>query len=124
MNHDKRLYFVGHSGAGKALVAKTVAEKLGWQFINADFSLEFRIGRHLEEILEADGLASFYKCQGEILAAHLNKEEIVVSTDPSIVCEKKNRQLLAEGFVVYLKVSPAVQIERNTRNPAPLMPII
>ena len=38
-------------GAGKALVAKTLAKKLGWQFIDANFDLEFRVGDTFQDIL-------------------------------------------------------------------------
>jgi Shikimate kinase len=51
MGEYKRIYIVGHPGAGKALVAKTLAKKLGWQFIDANFDLEFRVGRIFPDIL-------------------------------------------------------------------------
>ena len=51
MSIYKRIFIIGHHGAGKALVAKTVAEKLGWQFIDTDFGLEAKIGRKLSEIV-------------------------------------------------------------------------
>lgn len=123
MKQSKRLYLVGHSGSGKALVAKTVAEKLGWQFIDEDFALEFRIGRNLDEILGTEGQERFSQCQSEILLSHLYKEHIVVATDASIVCCERNRELLAQGLVVFLKVSPYMQLERSTRNPASLLTI-
>lgn len=37
MNKHKRIFIVGHSGAGKGMLAQAVAEKLGWQFIDANF---------------------------------------------------------------------------------------
>lgn len=123
MSHYKRIFIIGHTGAGKALVAKTLAEKLGWQFIDADFGLELNIGRDLNEILGKQGQEAFYDCQSEILDALLKKENIVVATDGSIACSEKNRQLLSSEFVVFLGVSTSVQIERTTRNSASLLPI-
>ncbi|MCL9683659.1 shikimate kinase [Legionella maioricensis] len=123
MSHYKRIFIVGQTGAGKALVAKTLAEKLDWQFIDADFGLEFNIGRDLNEILGNQGKEAFYECQSEILAALLKKENIVVATDGSIACSEKNRQLLSSEFVVFLDVSTPIQIERTARNSASLLPI-
>ncbi len=123
MSHYKRIFIIGHTGAGKALVAKNLAEKLGWQFIDADFGLEFNIGRGLDEILGQQGQESFYDCQAEILVSLLKKENIVVTTDGSIACSEKNRHLLSSEFVVFLDVSTSVQIERTTRNSVPLLPI-
>lgn len=121
MSSYKRIFIIGHPGAGKAMLAKTLAEKLGWQFIDIDLGLEFRVGRILPEIIGKQGEKAFHDCESEILATQLLKENIVVTTDPAIVCSEKNRQLLSSEFVVYLKVSIPVQIERTSREPTPLL---
>jgi shikimate kinase len=121
MSQYKRVFIIGHPGAGKALVAKTLAEKLGWQFIDADLGLEFRMGRTLTEIVGKHGEEAFYACQSELLANQINQEHIIVTTDASIVCSEKNRQLLSTECVVYLKVSTSVQLERDARQPSPLL---
>ena len=92
MNQCKRIFIVGYPGSGKALLANTLAEKLGWQFINADFGLEFHIGRPLTEILGSEGEYAFGRCQSEILARLLTQENIVVATDASIANHEKNRE--------------------------------
>lgn len=122
MKQDKqnRIFIIGHPGAGKALLAKSIAEKLGWKFIDADFGLEFNIGRTINEIL-GSGAADFYRCQADVLRELLKKENYVVATDASIVCDETLRNLLADEFVVYLEVSTHVQLERTSRNPAPLL---
>lgn len=122
MSKYKRIFIVGHPGAGKALVAKTLAKKLGWQFIDADLGLESRIGRTITEIL-GNSEDHFHDCQSNILFSQINQENIVVTTDASIVCTDKNRQLLSSEFVVNLKVSTSVQLERTPHNPEPLLPI-
>lgn len=33
MIKPKRIFIVGHMGAGKALLAEALAKKLGWQYI-------------------------------------------------------------------------------------------
>ena len=40
MTKPKRIFVVGHMGAGKALLSEALAKKLGWQFIDANPSLE------------------------------------------------------------------------------------
>lgn len=123
MNKSKRIFIIGHPGAGKGLLAKAIAEKLGWQFIDTDFGLEFRVGRTLAEIIGKQGEKKFYDCQGQILTSLFDKENIVVTTDASIVYSEENRKLLSAEFVVYLKVSTKVQLERTSRHPTPLLPI-
>lgn len=121
MNHPKRIFIVGHPGAGKALLSKTLAEKLQWNFIDADIGLEYRIGKPLIEILGAEGSQDFYECQFNILQSLTKLTNVVVATDVSVVCDPKNRELLAKEFVVYLKTNTATQIERTARNPMPLL---
>jgi shikimate kinase len=125
VNKHKRIFIVGHPGAGKGLVAKLLAEKLGWQFINSDLGLESCIGRTLAEIVGKQGEEAFHHCESEILSYQLTKDNIVVATDASIVSSEKNRQLLSSEFVVYLKVSTSVQLERalSYPAPAPLLPM-
>ena len=121
MSQHQRIFIVGHPGAGKALLAKALAEKLSWRFVNADFELEFRIGRTLNEIIGKHGEEAFYQCESDILTDLLRKENIVVTTDASIVCNEKNRQLLSSEFVIYLKASMPIQLERLSRHPEPLL---
>ena len=35
MSSIKRIFIIGHSGAGKDVLAQAVAKKLGWKFFNA-----------------------------------------------------------------------------------------
>ena len=51
MKQVQRIFIVGHHGAGKGLLAKTVAQSLGWRFVDADLGLESHVGRHVNEIL-------------------------------------------------------------------------
>ncbi len=99
-----------------------VAEKLGWQFIDADFSLTPSIGRRVDEIIGKQAENAFQDCLAEILAYQITKENIVVTTDDSIVCHENCRKLLSREFTVNLKVSTRVQLERISHN-RPLLPV-
>jgi len=81
MSEYKRIFIIGHPGAGKALLAKTVAEKLGWQFINFDLGIESSVGRTLTEIVGKQGEEAFYQCEYEILESLMEKQNIVVTTN-------------------------------------------
>lgn len=123
MSKTKRIFIVGQPGAGKALLAKTVAEKLGWQFVDADFGLEYRIGKTLHEALGKQGEEAFYHCQVEILQQQLQQENIVVATDSAVACSDKMQKLLSNELVVFVQVSTPMQLERMARNPAPLLSV-
>lgn len=122
MNQYKRIFIIGHSGAGKGVLAQGVAKELDWKFIDADFALAPSIGRLTKDIIGSQGEEMFQKCLSEILSHQLTQENIVVTTDDSIICLEKNRKLLKSGFTVYLKVSTPVQLERISHN-RPLLPV-
>jgi shikimate kinase len=123
MKQAQRIFIVGHHGAGKGLLAKTVAQSLGWRFVDADLGLESRVGRHVSKVLGEQGQIAFYDCQFDILTSLCAQEHIVVTTDSSVVCSEKNRQLLRNQMTVWLDVSTPIQIERTSRNSTYLLPM-
>lgn len=116
MGKYKRIFIVGHSGAGKGVLAQGVAKALGWKFLDADFALAPSIGRPASEILGPEGEKKFQQCLTDILDTQINQENIVVTTDDSIIDSEKSRQLLGSEFTVNLKVSTPVQIDRIGHN--------
>jgi shikimate kinase len=123
MIKPKRIFIIGHIGAGKALLSEALAKKLGWQFIDANPSLERYIGRNLNEILGAQGEEAFHRCEAEIISHYIGKEYVVVLLEEAVIATEQNRKLLSSEFVIYLKVSTPVQIERMKGGRTPLLPI-
>jgi shikimate kinase len=123
MNQPKRIFIVGHMGARKSLLGEALAEKLSWQYIDANPGLERYIGRNLNEILGKQGEESFHQCEAEIISHYTGKEHVVVVMEEAVIATEKNRKLLSSEFVVYLKVSTPVQIERWPSGRSPLLPI-
>lgn len=123
MNHSNRIFIVGHSGAGKGVLAEAIASKLNWQFINADvFGCAGHIGRRVSEVIGKKGEEGINHCLTEILSHQMTKNNIVVTTDESIISDEKARELLKSEFTVYLEVSTSVQVERLSGY-RPLLPV-
>ena len=123
MTKPKRIFIVGHMGAGKSLVGEALAKKLGWQYIDANPSLERYIGRNLNEILGKQGEEAFHQCEAEVISHYIGKEQVVLVMEEAVIATEKNRKLLSSEFVIYLKVSIPVQIERMAGGRIPLLPI-
>ena len=123
MNQPKRIFVIGHMGAGKALFSEALAKKLGWQYIDANPSLERYIGRSLNEILGKQGEEAFHRCEAEIISHYIGKEHIVAVMEESVIATEENRKLLSSEFVIYLKVSTSTQMERMKGGRVPLLPI-
>jgi len=124
MIKPKRIFVVGHMGAGKALLSEALAKKLGWQFIDANPSLERYIGRSLNEIFGNQGEEAFHRCEAEIISHYIGKEHVVVLLEEAVIATEENRKLLSPEFVIYLKVSTPVQMERMQGGRTPLLPIV
>ncbi len=123
MVKTKRIFIVGHTGAGKSLCGEALAKELDWQFVDANPGLERYIGRSLTEIFGQQGEAAFHQCEAEIISHYIGKEHIVVILEEAVIATEKNRKLLSPEFVVYLKVTTPVQLERWPQGRSPLLPI-
>lgn len=123
MIKPKRIFVLGHMGAGKALLSEALAQKLGWQFIDANPSLERYIGRSLHDILGQQGEEAFHRCEHEILSHCISKDQVVVVLEESVIATEDNRKLLASEFVIYLNVSIPTQMERMKGGRVPLLPV-
>lgn len=123
MTKPKRIFIIGHTGAGKSLRGEALAKKLRWQYIDANPGLERYIGRNLKDILGEQGEEAFHQCEAEIISHYIGKEHVVVIMEEAVIATEKNRKLLSSEFVVYLKVSTAVQIKRWPEGRSPVLPI-
>jgi shikimate kinase len=123
MAKPKRIIIVGHMGSGKSLLAKALAEKLSWQYVDANLGLERYIGRRLHEIIGKQGEEALHQCEADILNYYGNKENVVIVMDDAVITTEKNRKLLSSEFVVYLKVNTSTQIERMSDGIPSVFPI-
>jgi shikimate kinase len=123
MIKPKRIFIIGHTGARKSLVGEALAERLGWKYIDANPGLERYIGRNLNEILGEQGEESFHECESEIISHYKAQQHVVVILEEVVIATEKNRKLLSSEFVIYLKVSTKLQMERWSSGRTPLLPI-
>ena len=123
MTKPRRIFIVGHTGARKSLLGKTLAEKLGWQYINANPGLERYFGRSLNEIFGKQGEEALHQCEAEIISHYIGKERVVLVMEEAVIATEKNRKLLSSEFVVYSKVSTQQQVERMSEGQPPVFPI-
>jgi len=123
MTNPKRIIIVGHMGAGKSLLAKTLAEKLKWQYVDSNIGLERYMGRRMHEIIGKQGEEAFHQFEAEILDYYHNKENIVLVLEDGVVDTEKNRKLLLKEFVIYLKVNTATQLKRMSDGMPSVLPI-
>lgn len=123
MNQPKRIFVVGHMGAGKFVFTEALAKKLGWQIVDANPSIERYIGRHTRDILGEQGEAAFNRCQEEIIYHCIGKENVAVLLEECVMSSEQCRKLLSAEYVVYLKVSIPTQLDRMKNGRVSALPV-
>ena len=100
------LTLIGYRATGKSKLAKPLAERLGWSWIDADVELERRAGRTIREIFDTDGEPEFRRLERETLVDLLSRDHLVIAAGGGAVLNPQTRQNFKDaGPVVWLKAS-------------------
>jgi len=120
------LFLIGPRGSGKTTIAQLLAERLGWDWVDADDVIEARCGKSIREIFAKEGEAEFRERESAVLAELCERRRCIVATGGGVVVREANRALLRKsGHVVWLRADAETlwgrmqQDERNAdRRPA------
>jgi shikimate kinase len=117
---------VGLSGSGKTTVARLLARRLGWRFVDTDQVIQHDAGMSVQEIFRVQGEPAFRTLESEIIADVCRRSRQVIATGGgSFVADANRSSLLTGNLVVYLESQPetlATRLSRNMgREPRPLL---
>lgn len=112
---DRNIVLIGMPGVGKSTVGVLLAKALGRYFLDTDVFIQAVLGRSLQEIIDAEGLAAFCKIE-EDYATCIDLTNAVIATGGSVVYSEKAMRSLAErGVIVHLDL-PVERIEQRLAN--------
>ena len=117
---------VGLSGSGKTTVARLLARRLGWRFVDTDREIQREAGMTVQEIFHVQGEPTFRALETETIVSVCRRSRQVIATGGGAVVADVNRTHLLNGnLVVYLESQPetlAGRLSRNlSREPRPLL---
>jgi shikimate kinase/3-dehydroquinate synthase len=122
MKLDRRitnLVITGFSGTGKSLVAKEVARRLNWDFLDTDDAIVKQTGKPIAEIFRQDGEAKFRELERETIRKACQKGQTVIAIGGGAIVDPQNYELLAKtGVIVCLEAKPETIYERLFREAA------
>src|SRR5256886_1621412 len=111
------LILVGFMGAGKSVVGRVLAHRLGRCFVETDDMIVAREARSIPEIFRAEGEERFRQLETEALEALTLKSGDVIATGGGLPCrEGRMEALRALGTVVWLAGDLADLCERAGRS--------
>ena len=109
---------IGYRGTGKSTVARLVAERLGWQWIDADVEIEKRAGKSIASIFADESEDRFRDLESAMLQDCAGRNRIVLAAGGGAVLRAENRKLLRQlGHVVWLCASPETILKRVAADP-------
>jgi shikimate kinase len=101
------LSLIGYRATGKTTLAKLLAEKLGWEWLDADVEIERVAGKSIARIFAEDGEPAFRDLEAKVVADLCRRERLVLATGGGAPLRAENRRALhAAGKVVWLTATP------------------
>jgi shikimate kinase len=112
------LLLIGYRGTGKSAVARIVAERLGWPWVDADVELERRVGKTIAAIFADEGEAVFRDRESRLLSELVGLDRHVVALGGGVVLRAANRALIKQAAnVIWLTADPETIHARVAADP-------
>jgi shikimate kinase len=118
------LFLVGFMGVGKTTIAKKLAKKLSYDWVDTDMLIAQNEGISVTEIFKLKGEEHFRKLEIEVLHSFHGKSKLIIATGGGMPCyndlmDKMN----AMGITIYLERSPKELFQRlkNATQNRPLL---
>ena len=114
--YEERVFLIGMMASGKTTVGRSLAKRLGLDFVDADHEVEERAGADIPWIFDVEGEEGFRDRESQVVDSLTTRNRIVVATGGGAILRPENRSRLRDrGVVVYLK-TPIDLIVDRTRN--------
>ncbi len=98
------LTLIGYRATGKTTLARLLAERLGWDWIDADVEIERRAGKSIARMFAEDGEPAFRDLEAQVIADLCRRERLVLAAGGGAPLRAESRQAMrGAGQVVWLK---------------------
>lgn len=125
MAHDLDLIFydgllmnltlIGYRATGKTTLARLLAERLGWDWIDADVEIERVAEKTIAEIFAEDGEPVFRDIEARVIADLTGRSNLVIAAGGGAPLREESRKAMRQGGqVVWLQATPETIHARMT----------
>ena len=113
MTPISRIVLIGYRATGKTTLARLLAERLGWAWIDADVEIERRAGKSIARIFAEDGEPAFRDLEARVIADLCRRDRLVLAAGGGAPLRAESRQAMREGGqVVWLTARPETILAR------------
>jgi shikimate kinase len=113
------IFLIGYRGSGKTTVARLLAERIGYDWVDADDQIEQRAGKSIAQIFADEGQRAFRDIEAAVAADLSLKRRTVVALGGGAVLSEATRAAIgAAGPVVWLTGSPHTLAQRLAGDPS------
>ena len=101
------LTLIGYRATGKTTIARILAERLGWDWIDADVEIERRAGKSIAAMFADEGEPAFRALEAQVIAELCGRPGLVLAAGGGAVLHGPSRAAMrAGGKVVWLPPGP------------------
>jgi shikimate kinase len=107
------IVLIGYRGAGKSVVGKQLASRLGMKFVDTDSFLEERHQKRISDIVTSQGWDHFRNLEKRLIQEVSIQDHLVIAPGGGAVLDVNNIiALRRKGFIIWLKAEPEVLLKR------------
>ncbi|MBQ3426425.1 MAG: shikimate kinase [Clostridia bacterium] len=103
------IVLTGFMASGKTVIARAIAEKYGYRFVDTDDMVADAAGRSINKIFECDGETVFRQMEREAIERASKLDGCVISTGGGVPLDKRNMTALRKRGVV-VNLAPAFDV--------------
>ncbi len=117
------LALAGYMGAGKSVVGRRAAGRLGWTFVDADRAIEEFAGMSIPEIFAKRGELWFRRTEEDVIREIVQRQEpgVIALGGGALGSDRTVDLLRRRAWVVWLRVSTDVAWRRVEGSDRPLV---
>lgn len=118
------IFLVGFMGAGKTTLAKKLASKLSYSWLDTDQEIEKKEGIKVSEIFKVRGEAYFRTLEKQLVDDLIPNQNIIIASGGGLPCFNDNMSKLNKlGITIYLERTPKELFQRvkQATNSRPLI---
>lgn len=109
------LTLIGYRATGKTTIARLLAERMGWDWIDADVEIERRAGKSIARIFAENGEPAFRDLEAEVIGDLCRRERLVLAAGGGAPLRPESRRAMrTAGKVVWLTARPETILARMT----------